>query len=157
MDLREREADSSGLSRTTNRSGIPNAQTLQVSTDQVSIHRILGGARHTSVRGRRHTCHDALAQRNGWTSKAAKDMVMRNSFGAVRSLDRKAFTVTSGPHHIGADNTANSLSTEHIPTAADRAILQGYEEEDLPRFLASTSETSARKMVVVTAGNCLSP
>ena len=71
---------------------------------------------------------------------------MRNSFGAVRSLDRKAFTVTSGPRHIGADNV-NSLSTEHIPTSADRAILQGYEEEDLPRFLASTSETCARKMV----------
>ena len=93
-----------------------------------------------------YTCHDALAERNGWTNKAAKGMVMRNSFGAVRSLDRKAFTVTSGPHHIGADN-ANFLSTEYIPTAADRAILQGYEEEDIPRFLASTSETSARKMV----------
>ena len=71
---------------------------------------------------------------------------MRNSFGAVRPLDRKAFIVTSGPHHIGAGN-ANSPSTEHILTAADRAILQGYEEEDLPRFLASPSETAARKMV----------
>ena len=96
--------------------------------------------------GEDYTCHGALGERNGWTNKAAKDMVMRISFRAVRSLDRKASTVTSGPHHIGADN-ANSLSTEHIPTAADRAILQGYEEEDLPRFLASTSETSARKMV----------
>ena len=73
-------------------------------------------------------------------------MVMRNPFGAVRSLNRKAFTVTSGPHHIGGDNV-NSLSTEHIPTAANRAILQGYEEEDLPRFLASTPEMVARKMV----------
>ena len=60
---------------------------------------------------------------------AAKDLVMKNSFGAVRTLNKKSFTVTSGPHHIGGENV-NSLSTEHIPTAADRAILQGYKANE---------------------------
>ena len=81
--------------------------------------------------GEDYTCHDALAKRNGWTHKTALGMVARNSFG---------------PHHIGADNVS-SLSTEYIPTSADRAILQGYKEEDLPECLASTPEMAARKMV----------
>ena len=114
MDLREREADSSGLE------GLPTAAVYPMHKHcklAQTRFRFIGSSEVHDIpryEGEDYTFHDALAQRNGWTSKTAKGMVMGNSFGAVRSLDRKAFTVTSGPHHIGADNV-NSPSTEHYP------------------------------------------
>ena len=92
--------------------------------------------------GRQLSCFDVLAEKKGWVGPAA-DLRQRNSFAHVRACDKPAFTVTSGPHHIGG-TTIGGLGDEHIPSAADRAILQGWPAGDPMVFPPGNTETENR-------------
>jgi hypothetical protein len=91
------------------------------------------------------SCYDALAEVKGWSGPAA-NLLQRNSFAHVRTCAKPAFTVTSGPHHIGG-TTIGGMTDQHIPTARDRSILQGWPLDDPMVFPPGNSETDNRVLV----------
>ena len=90
------------------------------------------------------SCFDALAKRKGWVGPA-ENLRQRTSFVHVRTCAKPAFTVTSGPHHIGG-TTISGLGDEHIPSAIDRSILQGWPEDDPMSFPPGNTESENRAM-----------
>ena len=90
------------------------------------------------------SCFDALAKRKGWVGPA-ENLRQRNSFAHVRTCAKPAFTVTSRPHHIGG-TTISGLGDEHIPSAIDRSILQGWPEDDPMSFPPGNTESENRVM-----------
>ena len=81
----------------------------------------------------------------GWSGPAA-NLLQRDSFAHVRTCAKPSFTVTSGPHHIGG-TTIGGMTDQHIPTARDRSILQGWPSDDPMVFPPGNTETDNRVLV----------
>ena len=91
------------------------------------------------------SCYDTLAEAKGWSGPAA-NLLQRNSFAHVRTYAKPAFTVTSGPHRISG-TTIGGMTDQHILTARDRSILQGWPSDDPMVFPPGNTEADSRVLV----------
>ena len=90
------------------------------------------------------TVRDVLGKHKGWDNNAR--LWMRNAWGYVRSVDspKGSYSVTSGYMLAGAGNIGD-FGPQHILSADDRALLQGYSEP--PKWPADMPESARRAMV----------
>ena len=85
---------------------------------------------------------DVLGKRKGWDP--SQFLLQRNGWGGAKSVDHPSYTVTSGYMQAGAPYVGD-FSQEHILSADDRALLQGF---DTPLVWPSDITESSKKGMI---------